>query len=278
VYQDKQYWAGLAKSYGWADAEGFAPVLHPGAPHWFNVSIDRMQEDAWRRALGFCKCADGSLVLDVGCGTGRWLRRYAQRGLRPVGMDRTPGMLRRVVVAGTHCPILCAGAQQIPFRDGTFDFVASVTVVQHIPPPTQEYALKELARMLRQGGYLLLFELIRGRGPHIFPHHPREWIEQVSSLGLSSVCWFGQEYVLLDRAFVSLVQRLRGTAARASESVLPGGEGEAPAGKRPHPFAQQLYWLARRVTFKLSEWTEPIARCLCPAEWATHGVFVFKKK
>ena len=36
MYLPKDYWAGLAEGHGSADAPGFAPILHPQAPVWFN--------------------------------------------------------------------------------------------------------------------------------------------------------------------------------------------------------------------------------------------------
>src|SRR5262249_55311880 len=105
----------------------------------------------------------GARVLDVGCGTGRWIRRFGEMGLLPVGIDSTIGMLNLAHdQAGAHW--LAAGmGQQLPFADACFDCVSDVTVVQHIPATTQPEALHEMIRVVRPGGSLILFELIRGK-------------------------------------------------------------------------------------------------------------------
>jgi len=277
MYSVKEYWAGLAKSYAGTRAQDFFAVLHPGAPDWFNAAIDRLQTVAWHRGLSYCEPGNGHFALDVGCGTGRWLRRLVQRGLWPVGIDLTAGMLQRAAAEGLGSPLLAASAEHLPFLDGCFDLVSSVTVVQHLPQPAQQNVLKEMARVLRPGGHLVVLELIRGRAPHIFPRPPREWIAYGSSTGLSLVCWFGQEFLLVDRVFVNLVQMLRGLAGRAGAASLPETTVGTGGERQPQPFAKRVYWSLRRVTFKLSEWLEPMAQSVCPRGWATHGLFVFRR-
>jgi ubiquinone/menaquinone biosynthesis C-methylase UbiE len=278
VYAWKDYWANLARSYGSVDPESFAPVLHPDAPTWFNSTIDRMQEESWRRGLSRCRLIDHASVLDIGCGTGRWSRRYLQLGHRPVGLDATQGMLRLATATGLACPLIVAHAQRLPFRDSSFELASAVTVVQHIPSSDQRDVLKEMVRVLRPGGHLILIELIRGKAPHIFPRSCKNWVETAASVGLSVVYTEGQEYLLFDQAFVKFVQALLRLARNRSGSVLPGQDGTPAGGAKYKSAGKSLYWSGRRISCKLSEWVEPLVRKICPSSWATHGLFVFLKK
>jgi len=278
LYSWKEYWANLAASYGWADSDGFSAVLHPDAPTWFNAMIDRLQEHSWRKGLQFCQIKPGALVLDVGCGTGRWLRRYSERGLQPVGVDATEGMVQRAAASGLKCPLVVGLAQRLPFDDAAFDLVSAVTVIQHISPEYQVDALKEMARVLRPGGHLLLLELIRGQGPHVFSRRPQNWIDEASAAGVSLSEWRGQEYLILDRAFVGLVHAARRLARNGADSSLPGRAREPLSEPVRGSTSRLMYWAIRRGTCAISELLEPVAQNVLPAEWATHGLFIFKKQ
>ena len=278
MYSWKEYWDNVASAYVGADAQGFAPVLHPDAPAWFNITIDRLQEKSWRRGLQRCRLSKGARVLDVGCGTGRWLRRYQQMQVRAVGLDATQDMLRRAIAGGLEAPVVASRAQRLPFSDGVFDLVSDVTVVQHISSREQGGVIQEMARVLHPGGHLFLMELIRGEGQHIFPRNPQNWIETAASAGLRLVHWEGQEFLLLDQVFVRAVQAMRGAGGGKQAATLPA-HGGAPGGQaKPRSGGRATYWGMRRVSCKVSEWAEPLVRKTCPGTWATHAVFVFQKR
>jgi SAM-dependent methyltransferase len=179
---------------------------------------------------------------------------------------------------GTLSPMVSGEAQNLPFRDESFNFVSAVTVIQHIPPHEQVRALSEMVRVLRPGGYLFLIELIRGHGLHVFSRLPDDWIGQVSTLGVSLVSWRGHEYFLFDRCFVYSVQKLRALVGYpVSEDSSPhsgpaGGDQELP------DLARRVYWMLRRIAVALSVWAEPLFEKVCPGKLATHGVFLFRKE
>lgn len=272
-YSPAEYWNAVASRYGRADDDALAAILHPGAPAWFNLAIDRMQNAAWQRALRSCAPRSDAKILDIGCGTGRWLRRYCEAGFTAIGIDATQHMLQRANELGTHSPLIIAPAQYLPFRDGTFDLVSSVTVVQHVIPADQPKILHEMARILRPGGHLLFLELIRGAGPHIFPHSLASWRKIAESAGLMLETFRGQEFLLFDRAFTGGIQILRGILRGPAPSQLPSQSQASGGPSLPH----RVYWSARHLTCKLSEWVEPAAEAVCPSSWATHGLFLFRK-
>jgi SAM-dependent methyltransferase len=278
AYSPKEYWAGLAAKERSDDARGFAPVLHPNAPAWFNQLIDEMQFRAIRRALKMAGVAAGARTLDVGCGTGRWVRRYEGMGLRVTGVDATAGMLKMARNRGTPSPLTGGEAFRLPFADGAFDLVSDVTVVQHIPAARQAEALGEMVRVLRPGGKMVLMELIRGEDAHIFPRKPRDWIEQVTSRGAKLRGWFGQEFLVFDRAFVAAARIVSGRAGENGSRRAGAGAAEGPpSAESKGSLAKRVYWRIRRVTAPFSAWTDPMMEKVCPAGLATHGVFVFQK-
>jgi SAM-dependent methyltransferase len=272
-YSAKEYWNGIPEDFHAADATGFAPVLHPNAPPWFNRTIDRLQARALRRALTLAAIPAGGQILDVGCGTGRWMRRYHKLGYHPTGVDATLAMLVLARQHGTDQPLLAGEAHRLPLADALFDCVCDVTVVQHIPVPSQPLAIAEMLRVLKPRGRLILMELIRGQGVHIFPRVPHDWIELATSRGAKLIGWFGQEFLLLDRAFAHVAHLAKGrNGGRAASDALPR---KSSSGKTSNPL--RVFWAIRRVTAPISAWADPISEKICPAKFATHGVFVFSK-
>jgi ubiquinone/menaquinone biosynthesis C-methylase UbiE len=280
MYSPKEYWSSLTNGTDSTDASGFAPVLHPLAPPWFNQLIDSLQFRALRRALAFAAVPSGARFLDVGCGTGRWVRRYEESGFSVVGVDATIGMLQIARAHRTRSPLMVGLAEALPFSNAVFDYVSDITVVQHFPYELQSRALQEMIRVLKPGGWLILLELIRGRNlhigreAHVFPRKPRDWISEVENRGASLLEWFGQEFLLVDRLYVRLAQALYG---RKNNFVKQVQSVSRHSSSRGFSAARHVHWRLRRMTSYLSVWAEPVAERVCPASLATHGVFVFQK-
>jgi SAM-dependent methyltransferase len=275
MYSPKDYWVNLAEGFASVDASGFAPILHPLAPAWFNRAIDNIQFRAMRSALAIAAIPSGARFLDVGCGTGRWVRRYRDLGFSPLGVDATIGMLRIARVHQTRAPLVTGLADSLPFSDAAFDCVSDITVVQHIPRELQSKALREMVRVLKPGGRMILLEVIRGRDSHIFPRQPKDWIREVESCGTTLIKCFGQEYFFPDRIFVRIAQaifRRRGSVVDQVQSALPDSASD------DHSVARRVYWQLRRITVSISAWVEPAAMKIVPASMATHAIFVFRKR
>lgn len=101
----------------------------------------------------------GSNVLDLGCGTGRWLARLLARGVNSVvGIDLSVAMLSVARGrAGTHDRLVLADCLHLPFPASIFDFVLSSFALNHIKD-LQSTAL-ELARAMKLQGRLLISEM-----------------------------------------------------------------------------------------------------------------------
>ncbi|MFM4907772.1 malonyl-ACP O-methyltransferase BioC [Aeromonas dhakensis] len=96
--------------------------------------------------------------LDLGCGTGFFLPALAGRCSELIGLDLAPGMLAQAALRGSGARLLCGDAEQLPFADGTFDWVFSSLALQWCERPAQAFA--ELHRVLKPGGRLLFSTLL----------------------------------------------------------------------------------------------------------------------
>jgi SAM-dependent methyltransferase len=92
-------------------------------------------------------------ILDAGCGTGNNLRHLAEWG-RPVGVDLSDEALRFCAARG----VAAAGGSlmALPFPDGAFDLVTSFDVIYHQWVTDDAAAVREMARVLRAGGLMLV--------------------------------------------------------------------------------------------------------------------------
>jgi len=111
-------------------------------------------------------------ILDAGCGTGANLLHLARHG-RACGVDISPDALRRSRERGAS--VARASLLALPFGDASFDLVTAFDVLYHRWVEDDARAVRELARVLRPGGLLLVREPALGalRGAHDEAVHTR---------------------------------------------------------------------------------------------------------
>ena len=114
--------------------------------HGYHAFLDEMAADLVR------PYAEGKRVLEVGCGTGLVLERVAAFTTEASGIDISHGMLRQSRRRGLRAAQATATA--LPFADGCFDTVYSFKVLAHVRDI--DLALREMARVTRPGGHLVL--------------------------------------------------------------------------------------------------------------------------
>jgi 2-polyprenyl-3-methyl-5-hydroxy-6-metoxy-1,4-benzoquinol methylase len=93
---------------------------------------------------------DGCSLLDVGCGTGHWMRALADRGFIVSGVDASDAMLEHARELNPDATIEQGDVDRLPFPDGTFDYVICIEVLRYLRDPTS--AIREIARVLKPGG------------------------------------------------------------------------------------------------------------------------------
>jgi ubiquinone/menaquinone biosynthesis C-methylase UbiE len=130
----------------------------------------RRQEIAlgWIDELGM---SAGEKVLEVGCGGGRCTVALAQRGYLVHAIDPVSEMLESArqfaVQAGVRSStsINLGYAHDLAFEDDAFGLVVSIGVLPYLDTPLE--ALREMARVLRPGGFLLVTAGNRWRLNHL---------------------------------------------------------------------------------------------------------------
>ncbi len=113
--------------------------------------------DGWwrRRALDLLELAPGDVVLDVGCGTGDFVRALGRRGASAIGLDLSAGMLSCARSDGQL--LVRADAASLPVRAASLDAVVSGFALRNFADLPG--VLAELGRVVRPGGRIALLEV-----------------------------------------------------------------------------------------------------------------------
>ncbi|MCL6642147.1 MAG: methyltransferase domain-containing protein [Candidatus Bipolaricaulota bacterium] len=102
-------------------------------------------------------------LLDIGCGSGEYLRAAAKLGIpRLVGIDESPERLRQAQANCPHAELHLARADKLTFVDQSFDVVLAAQVLHEIAlfgqPGDLERTLSEISRVLKSGGRLIALD------------------------------------------------------------------------------------------------------------------------
>lgn len=128
--------------------------------HWWFREMRAVWQALWPGGKG----ADAAAirVLDAGCGTGGNLR--CLEGGSAIGID-VSDLALRLARGRTGRPLVRGSLAALPFRDGSFDVVLCTDVLYHARVTDDRAALRELFRVLRPGGSLVVnvpaFEILR---------------------------------------------------------------------------------------------------------------------
>jgi ubiquinone/menaquinone biosynthesis C-methylase UbiE len=170
------------------------------------ATYDRSVGVVERLLLGRFRHAYGALLrgetIEVGIGSGLNIPFYSPAVTRAVGIDLSRQMLRHARERASHLGIpfalVQADAEALPFPDAAFDTVAISLALCTIPDPVK--ALRELARICRPGGRIVMLEHVRSTArplaalqSMLFPlneraigcHLDRDTVALAQSLGFS---------------------------------------------------------------------------------------------
>jgi LSD1 subclass zinc finger protein len=139
---------------------------------WNRYDVARPEEDAavFRAKTGLDPAElAGRLVLDAGCGGGRYARLLGAAGARVVGVDLSAAVEKAASLGGDLPNVRIAQADllDLALADRAFDLVFSIGVLHHSPDPRRAFA--QIAAKVKPGGRLAVWLYRRNT-------LPQEWI------------------------------------------------------------------------------------------------------
>lgn len=111
---------------------------------------------AWEYAQSIALPANACIV-DVGCGTGRWIPRWLERGHRVIGIEVAPGMIAELKAKSFDgdFSLIESRMEEAVIAPGSVDLVLALGSVQYAADP--EAMIRRFATWLRPGGAVCLY-------------------------------------------------------------------------------------------------------------------------
>jgi ubiquinone/menaquinone biosynthesis C-methylase UbiE len=135
---------------------------------WFNPSYLFMMQERERQLLTLLRRHGFALleiykILEIGCGTGYWLREFIKWGARPENITGVDLLSDRVTEAKKLCPeavqIQCGSAAEIAFPNDTFDLVLQSTVFTSVLDASlKQQMAAEMLRVVKRDGLILWYD------------------------------------------------------------------------------------------------------------------------
>ena len=115
------------------------------------------QQAKYKVALESLRLIEGSITLDVGCGSGLFFRHLSRKTEMALGVDISKQLLFKAKKRIENFPsahLILADADHLPFRQSIFSHIFAFTVLQNMPKPLQ--TLNELKQVARRDAYFVL--------------------------------------------------------------------------------------------------------------------------
>ena len=191
----------------------------------------------------------GAHVLDVGCGTGEYVRRANELGFVASGLEPAEAMRAVAINKNPGASIVSGVATELPYPDESFDLVICIEVLRYLDRSDIRRALRELRRVLRPGGTLFLTMVNRYALDGFYLHFSLQRMINPRALERPHC-----EFVTpteLEREI-----RNAGFSAAVHRGVLLGP-------------MRILYKISERVARIVAPMLEPIDDAICAMPWAT---------
>ena len=153
-------------------------------------------------------------ALDFGCGVGRLSSALAEHFEEVHGVDISPSMIEHANRLNRHpgrCHFAVNSRPDLSrFSDGSFDFIYTALVLQHIAPEFSRKYMAEFLRLLKPGG-VIVFQWVSATLPRrVVPRFLQDVWRRIKHRGKPFICMFA----VPEREVLEIINRGGGTLLR----------------------------------------------------------------
>jgi ubiquinone/menaquinone biosynthesis C-methylase UbiE len=147
------------------------------APQWDNLRKGFFSEAVREKAFAVAGVEPGRLAADIGAGAGFVTEGLLERGLRVIAVDRSEAMLAEMknrFGEDGAVEYRMGEAESLPLEDSSVDYVFANMCLHHVDSPPA--AIREMARILKPGGRLVITDLDRHDFDFLRTEHCDRWM------------------------------------------------------------------------------------------------------
>ena len=147
------------------------------ADQWDNLQANFYSEKVRDRALATADVRTGAIAADIGCGSGFITEGLIHAGLHVIAVDQSEAMLsamKRKFANTADIDYRCSEAEQLPISNDSVDYAFANMYLHHVEKPP--IAIKEMARILKPGGTLVITDLDNHTSEFLRDEHHDRWL------------------------------------------------------------------------------------------------------
>lgn len=147
------------------------------AAQWDKMRSAFFSQGVREKAISIANVQPGKVAADVGAGTGFITEGLIQKGLKVIAIDQSEAMFVEMRKRFKDIGVIdyrIGDAENIPIEDGFVDYVFANMFLHHVDNPTS--AIKEMARILKSGGSLVITDLDEHNFGFLKTEHYDRWM------------------------------------------------------------------------------------------------------
>jgi ubiquinone/menaquinone biosynthesis C-methylase UbiE len=144
------------------------------AGQWDEMRKNFFSDNVREMALKKAGVVPGGMAADIGAGTGFITEALVKRGVSVVAVDQSESMTAELKAKFSTVTVRTGNAENIPIKDETADYVFANMCLHHVETPLN--AVKEMVRILKTGGILVITDLDQHQFEFLRTEHHDRWL------------------------------------------------------------------------------------------------------